>query len=102
MGAKEYKLENVLGKLVKELRDNKYLVHSYTQGHPDLTFEIYKDDPENPYRCHSIGRINVADEPDGVEMTLLIYGGSFLKDKGKVLSIAKKYLEKHKTPNKSQ
>ena len=96
MGAKEYKLENVLGKLIKELRDNKYLVHSYTEGYPDLTFEISKDDSKNPYRCHSLGRICVADEPKGVEMTLLMYGGEdSLKDKGKVLSIAKKYLEKN-------
>lgn len=94
MEAKRYKLENMLGKLVKELRDNKYLIHSYTEGYPDLTFEISKDDPENPYRCNPLGRINVGDEPDGVEMTLLIYGGGCLKDKRKVLSIAKKYLEK--------
>jgi hypothetical protein len=103
MGAKEYKLENVLGKLVKELRDNKYLVDTYTQSYPCLTFEISKECKENPYRCHSIGRIDVSNEPNGVEMRLLIYGGiDSLKDKEKVSNIAKKYLEKHKIPNKNQ
>lgn len=102
MEAKEYKLENVLGKLVKELRNNKYLVDSYTEGDPCLTFEISKNS-EIPDRCNSLGRIFVGDEPKGVEMTIMIYGGrDFLKDKEKVLSIAKKYLEKHKTPNKNQ
>jgi len=95
MRKKDYKLENTLGKLIKELRNNKYSINSYTESYPCLTFEISKDCKENPYRCNPLGRIYVADEPNGVETKILIYGGEdFLKDKEKILSIAKKYLEK--------
>lgn len=92
MEAKEYKLENVLGKLVKELRGNKHLVMSHSEDYPCLVFEVGKES-SIPGRYNPLGRIDVGDLTGKIEMTLLIYGGKdFLKDKKKVLSIAQKDL----------
>lgn len=101
MGRKNYKLENTLGRLIKELRDNNYEVEQISDldGHGSGLFYINTREEPNPDDDgYMIGEINLGN--DGTRLTLTMYDSS--KSRKKVLNIAKKYLEKpHKTKTRS-
>lgn len=98
MEYQEYKLENTVRKLIKELKANKYLIFGYSEFFPLLRFEIGKES-KIPGRYNPLGRIDVGEKltkkVESFEISLSILGGDdFIEDKKKILSIANKYLEK--------
>ncbi len=93
MKREDYKLENTIGKLIKELKDHNYEVKQMSDldGHNSGLFYINTREEPNPDEDgYMVGEINLGNE--GTELTLTTYGRKIGKE---VLSIAKKYLEKH-------
>lgn len=96
MKVETHKIKNPLEDLVKELRDKDYYVKSFTYLGADIFFEIGKhSDLLGHY--NPLGSIWISDRCKALKTELTIYGGKeFVKDKKKLLKIAKKYLVSEK------